>query len=185
MSGSTVATMRWRALDREGRDTCRLVRHDAGWMLIGHARFRESEGESALDYVVRCDPDWRTRSADVSGTWRDRPVALRALRQGERWRLNGATAEAVEGATDIAFGFTPATNLMPIRRLPEIGGIDCTAAWLRDPGEGLVPLGQRYIRRRGGVVHYRAESGAESDLLVASCGFVTRYPGHWEVEDGA
>lgn len=184
MTGGVVARIRWRALDRDGRDSCRLVEHEAGWMLIGHARFREAEGDSALDYVVRCDPEWTTLSADVSGIWRGAQAALRVERTGETWLLNGEAVTGVTGAVDIDLGFTPATNLMPLRRLSEIGSLDATAAWLADPGAGLARLDQRYTRRRGGVVHYMAEqTGYETDLVVAPCGFVTTYPGAWEATD--
>ncbi|ETX27679.1 putative glycolipid-binding domain-containing protein [Roseivivax isoporae] len=183
MTGRTVGTMRWRALDREGRDRCRLVQNDAGWMLVGHARFREREGASSIDYVIRCDPDWQTLVADLSGSWRDTPLALHVAREGTSWRVNDRLQPEAEGATDIDLGFSPATNLMPIRRLPEIGGIDACAAWLRDPGAGLSRLDQRYTRGRGNVVHYRAEqTGYETDLKVAETGFVALYPGLWEAE---
>ncbi len=183
MTGTTIAEIRWRALDREGHDSCRLVRQDGGWMLIGHARFREAEGASALDYVVRCGPEWETLGAHVTGLWRDGRVAINLAREGDVWMLSGQRQPGLDGARDIDFGFTPATNLMPLRRLPEIGGIDATAAWLRDPGSVPVRLDQRYVRGRGGLVHYVArQTGFETDLLVASSGFVTRYPGLWEAE---
>ena len=34
---------------------------------IGHARFRGTGGETALDYIVRCDDDWLTLGADATG----------------------------------------------------------------------------------------------------------------------
>ncbi|SFD65682.1 putative glycolipid-binding domain-containing protein [Roseivivax sediminis] len=178
MTSTTVAEITWRALDREGRDSCRLVQHDDGWMLLGHARFRTEDGASELDYLVRCDADWHTIGADVTGLWAGQRVALHITREQGEWRLNRTAQPQVAEARDIDFAFTPATNLMPLRRLPEIGSIEAQAAWLRDPGT-LEPMGQRYTRGRGGLVHYRSPQ-LSCDLLVDPTGFVTRYPGLWE-----
>lgn len=186
MTRTPIATLHWRALDREGADTCRLVQLDAGWMLLGHARYRDGSGPgsgyAALDYVVRCTPDWLTTSADITGTCGDTAISLRILRNGTHWSLNGAPQPEVQGATDIDLGFTPATNLMPLRRLPEIGRLSTRAAHLRRLDAQLSPLDQTYIRGRGGIVEYHADQTAFStDLAVDPNGFVTRYPGFWEV----
>ncbi|SLN20280.1 hypothetical protein ROJ8625_00728 [Roseivivax jejudonensis] len=184
MISETVAEIRWRALDREGRDSCRLVRqHDDGWMLLGHARFRAAGSESRIDYLVRCDPDWHTLGADVTGIWDGTRVALHIVREGPTWTLNQQRQDGLDDAVDIDLSFTPATNLMPIRRMPEIGGVSVRAAWLSAPGAPLGPLDQRYTRGRGGIVHYAAEqTGFSTDLRVASSGFVTEYPGLWEAQ---
>ncbi|KMK65934.1 putative glycolipid-binding domain-containing protein [Puniceibacterium sp. IMCC21224] len=184
MTGTPIASLHWRALDREGEDTCRLVRLDAGWMLIGHARFRDGPNFAALDYVIRCGLDWLTSSADITGTFADASVSLRILRSGLHWTLNGAPQPDVQGATDIDLGFTPATNLMPLRRLPEIGRIATRAAWLRGTDAALSPLDQTYTRARGGLVEYSAEqTNYATQLVVNPQGFVTRYPGLWEVSN--
>lgn len=181
MTAETVATAEWRALDREGRDRCRLVRSGAGWMLIGHARFADGQGRSYLDYVIRCDGDWFTQSADVTGTFREQPVALRLLRKGDDWTLNDVPQPAVEGAVDVDLGFTPATNLMPLRRLCEVGRMQARAAWLCEPDGALRPLCQAYTRERGGLVSYAAEQTEfQTELKVSDDGFVALYPGFWE-----
>ena len=180
MIAETVATAEWRALDREGRDQCRLVRSEGGWMLIGHARYSDGPVRARLNYVIRCGNDWLTQSADVTGTFHEQPVALRIKRDGDGWTLNDKAQPGVLGAVDIDFGFTPATNLMPLRRLCEVGRMQARAAWLRDPGSDLQPLNQAYTRERGGLVRYEAEqTGFQTELKVASDGFVTLYPGFW------
>lgn len=184
MSGATVATARWRRLDCEGEDKCRLARLDEGWMLVGHARFRSNGAWSALDYVVRCGPDWLTTSADVTGTHAGRDVALRFVRDGATWRCGADPVPEVAGAEDIDLGFSPATNLMPIRRLPDVGRITPTAAWLSDPGGPLLPLDQSYTRERGGLVFYAArQTGFSAHLRVGVHGFIEHYPGLWERVD--
>ena len=181
-----MAKARWRALDRDGEDSCRLARLDAGWMLVGHARFRDARGWAALDYVIRCGDDWLTQSADITGTHGGADIALRLARCGQDWTLNDAQQPQVRGAEDIDLSFTPATNLMPLRRLPEVGRLTTRAAWLRLPGPRLDVLTQSYIRERGGLVAYEAEeTGFHVQLRVDEHGFVVQYPGLWEADHGA
>jgi hypothetical protein len=87
------------------------------------------------------------------------------------------------GARDIDLGFTPATNLMPLRRLPDVGRMATRAAWLREPGGGLTVLDQSYTRERGHLVSYHAEqTGFSTQLKVGPHGFITLYPGFWEAD---
>ena len=112
--------------------------------------------------------------------------AIGEVKRPGRAVAHGVVQPQARGATDVDFGFSPATNLMPLRRLPEIGGIDASAAWLPDPDGALQRLDQRYVRGRGGLVHYSAaQTGFETDMLVEPSGFVTRYPGFWEAERAA
>ena len=182
----TIATAQWRALDRDGTDKCRLVRHADGWMLLGHARFRDGSGWAALDYVLRCDADWFPTSCDVTGSHAGSEIALRLQRENGGWTLNDIPRPALEACRDIDLGFTPASNLIPLRRLPEVGKLDVCAAWLRLPGPGLDPADQTYTRERGGYVEYASETtGFSTHLQVDLHGFVSHYPGLWErVHDG-
>lgn len=184
MTGETIATMHWRALDRDGEDKCRLARTGGGFMLVGHARFRDGQGWAALDYVVRLDEDWHSLGADVSGDYGGETVAWRLSREGGVWMLNDAALPGLEDAQDVDLSFTPATNTMPLRRLPEVGRLECTAAWLRLPGPKVSALTQSYTRERGGLVRYTAEETEyETHLAVDANGFVTLYPGLWERAD--
>ncbi|MBT55444.1 MAG: hypothetical protein CMF72_18850 [Mameliella sp.] len=184
MSGETIATTQWRALDRDGEDKCRLARLDQGWMLVGHARFRDGNGWAALDYVIRVDADWCTTSADVTGEHGGDPVAVRLVRGRDGWTVNDAPRPDLRGAEDVDLAFTPATNLMPLNRVPEVGRLDTTAAWVRFPGPLVSPLTQSYMRERGGMVRYSAEETAfETQLAVDRHGFVTTYPGLWETSE--
>ncbi|MBV2359242.1 putative glycolipid-binding domain-containing protein [Thalassococcus sp. CAU 1522] len=184
MTGGPIARARWRALDREGEDYCSLAAHSAGFMLVGHARFRDRLGAAALDYVVRCDANWHTTSADVTGLHGSHEIKLHLARDGDDWELNGVAQPQVAGARDVDFGFSPATNLMPLRRLPQVGALPVRAAWLTLPGPRLDPLDQTYTRERGGYVRYQCPgTGFEAHLRVSACGFVSDYPDHWEAMD--
>lgn len=186
MTGQTIASAHWRALDREGEDKCRLSKVDHGWLLMGHARFHDKDGRAALDYVVRCDESWHTLSADIAGRHDDREVRLALHRDGEDWVMNDQAQPQVKGARDVDLSFTPATNLMPLRRLSGDAGSTLAprAAWLFYPGCDLAPLDQSYTRSAtGGIVGYAAQqSGFITQLVVDRSGFITLYPGLWEGE---
>lgn len=186
MTGRTVTTMHWRALDREGDDKCRLARTDHGWILVGHARFRDMNGFAALDYIVRCNEDWQTLSVDVAGEHGPLTVSIQIVNNAGSWLLNEELQAEVEGAGDIDLAFTPATNLMPLRRLLALEGVGLSvqAARLDYPKTVLRPLDQVYNRTRAnGIVSYRAaQTGFETQLSVDGSGFVIRYPDLWEGE---
>lgn len=185
MTGQIVAICAWRALDREGEDKCRLAHVDHGWLLVGHARFRDDAGFAALDYMVRCDGRWQTLSADIAGTHGPLEVNIKIVHGSDGWRLNGVAQPGLVTARDIDLSFTPATNLMPLRRLAEGGGpqLRLRAAWLRYPEARLLPLDQIYRGDGAGHVDYAAEqTDYATRLQVDKSGFITRYPGNWEGE---
>ena len=186
MTGRTLAIARWRALDRAGEDTCRLAQASHGWLLMGHARFQDNNGWAALDYVVRCNENWSTLSADIAGLHEGREVSLRLECSDGRWLLNYQAQSQVDGARDLDLSFTPATNLMPIQRLLARHGpeLKTSAAWLQYPECELTRLDQSYSTSEPGeIVTYAADqTGFSTQLCVDHSGFVTLYPGLWEGE---
>ena len=89
------------------------------------------------------------------------------------------------GATTSISSFTPATNLLPVRRLGLAVGARAAvpAAWLRWPDVALEPLDQVYARQAPDRYHYQSGGGAFTALLdVRADGFVVRYPGLWVAE---
>ncbi len=183
----TEATITWRRLDVPGRETARLGRSSHGWRLAGSATFTEPERQSALEYVIDCDPDWRTRSCRVSGTVGQRSIDVNiAVDADGRWVVNGVECLAVSGCVDIDLNFSPSTNLLPIRRLQLAPGeeADVMAAWLRFPSFAFEALPQRYRRLDQNTYRYESAGGAfVRELAVNDAGFVTVYPGFWEVEE--
>jgi hypothetical protein len=139
-----------------------------------------------LEYAVVCNDAWEARSALVGGWIGTTDVAIEITADvHRRWRINGAACDAVEGCIDVDLGFSPSTNLLPIRRLGLAVGADApvSAAWLGFPQLTLERLDQVY--RRTAVGNYRYESAGGAfirDLEVDATGFVTRYPGLWEAD---
>lgn len=180
MKGHVVATARWQRLDQPGHDTCRLARELDGWMLLGHAHFGTGGDETRLNYVVRCDEGWQALGADVTGVRGGQKVACRITPAGGCWALDDVAVPETEGCVDIDLAFTPATNLLPLRRLDlSGGGVASPAAWLRWPEGDLQRLDQSYHRLDETHVAY-ATPGFQADLTVSPYGFVTLYPDGWE-----
>ena len=72
----------------------------------------------------------------------------------------------MDGCDDVDFSFTPATNLLPIRRLRLAEGArtGVRAAWLAFPALELEPLEQVYAHLDGGRYRYESEGGFTADL---------------------
>jgi uncharacterized protein len=181
-----VQTILWRRLDVPGHDACGLLAMDSGWRLTGTAAFGLDNRSCHLHYVVDCVLAWRTRSATVTG-WIGRnavQLAITAL-PDQGWSLNGTEQAAVAGCLDLDLAFTPATNLIALRRLALGVGdeADAPAAWLRFPELVLERLDQQYRRLDRYRYAYRAPGTGYAGILeVTDAGFVTRYPGLWEME---
>jgi hypothetical protein len=155
--------------------------------LVGTATFRFEKQPCHLSYEVDCEPSWRTRSVSVSGWLGKTPVrlAVEAV-PGEPWTLNGDEQENdVAGLMDVDLGFTPATNLIQLRRLALGVGQEAEApvAYLQFPELTLGRLEHRYRRVAHDKYDYQAPAFDYAAILhVSDQGFVTQYPGLWALE---
>jgi len=175
----------WRRLDVPGHDACALRRVASGWRVDGTALFALDAHPCHLTYEVECDVDWCARSALVHGWIGRRYIDLAILRGRESNGSWAVWSVAVAGCIDVDLNFTPATNLFAIRRLAlDVGeNAQAPAAWLRFPELQLERLEQRYERVTEDAYDYRAPSVDYAETLrVSLTGFVTHYPGLWEVE---
>ena len=181
-----VTTILWRRIDNPGHDAARLWETPDERTIEGTAVFREEGRSARLDYHVLCDASWRTQEARVTGWMDASPVELViAADELRHWTLNGQPCPQVSGCEDVDLSFTPATNLLPIRRLALGVGERAAvrSAWLRFPALTLQPLDQSYERVSDTQYHYASDRGAFTATLdVSPAGLVTRYSGLWEVE---
>ncbi len=185
MSG-TEAAIFWERLDTPGHDACRLVRTELGFALEGQANFVHEGMPTALAYRVTGDSAWQTRSARVSGFLGSQTVDLDIGRTGGGdWLLNGELQPEVSGQRDLDLGFTPATNLIAIRRLAlGVGGsAGAPAAYMffpetRPQDLRLTVMQQTYRRLDDQRYDYTGTAYHEV-LTVSEAGFVTDYPGLW------
>jgi hypothetical protein len=177
----------WRRLDVPGHDACCLAESGDGYELHGAAAFRNAGGAAHLAYRVACDAAWRALRGEVHG-WigaarKDHAVVRTP---GGEWSLDGAIVPGLGPCIDLDFGFTPATNLLALRRLRLAVGAaaDAPAAWLDVETAGaLRSLAQRYERRSDATYWYESPSAGYAALLeVGPDAFIRRYPGLWEEE---
>src|SRR5688572_25304134 len=113
----TAGTALWRRLDVPGHDAARLLPAGRGWRLDGTAVCEHERAPCALVYRVACDAAWRTVRARVTGWAAGRPFELVCVRRRDgRWLVNGSPARGLRDCEDVDFGFTPATNLLQLRR---------------------------------------------------------------------
>jgi hypothetical protein len=177
-------TILWRGIDRAGHDYCSVYNEGDFWFLSGVAVFIYERQPCRLEYLVQCDSAWSTLLAKVSGWVGDNRIDVEVTTgSDQRWFLNGAEQPSVAICVDVDLNFTPATNLLPIRRLnlPVGGEANVNAAWLRFPEFELDRLDQVY--RRVDERTYRYESGGGefvTQLTVNDFGLVIRYPEFWE-----
>ena len=183
----TLATILWRRLGQPGHDVCRLERAGDNWQIDGGAAFRHEDGRVAqLHYRVRCDRAWHTQWCTVRGWLGGEAVDLSIVHDAHGgWKLNDAPAAELGHCVDLDLGFTPATNLLQLRRLHLASGeaADAPVAWLDLDGGGLTELQQRYERRSDSDYWYAAPRfDYEGMLEVTPDGFIRRYPSMWEAE---
>jgi hypothetical protein len=180
--------MRWRRVDVPGREEARVERTPSGWRLTGELDVEEAIFDAQLRYTVQCDLEWRTRFAVIKGEAGGSPIRFAFAADGAgHWTSDGASLPDFAGALDIDLGFTPATNMLPIRRLDL--AVDDSApvrsAWFRFPELRLEPLEQVYTREAGLSYRYQALVDGEpftARLDTDAFGRVLRYEGLWVAE---
>ena len=174
----------WQGIYFKGHEACRVYELNNELCLAGAAVFSSDKRPCRLSYLVVCDSSWNTLRGSVFGWVGDQDVNVEIAVDAQRWTMNGVAESAVEGCIDLDLNFSPSTNLLPIRRLKLAIGeqAEVKAAWLRFPSFKFELLSQVYTRLD--EFRYRYSSGGGNfvcDLTVNEAGFVTDYPGLWEV----
>jgi hypothetical protein len=175
----------WNRLDVPGCESALLEKITSGWRLAGFAAFQDAHQNCGFGYTIYCDEYWRTELVRVSGHIGINPCNYEIGATEGTWHVNGTVHPGTEGCIDIDLGFSPSTNLLPIRRLSldRGGSAKIKVAWLRFPSMALVLSEQIYTRMTGTQYRYESlESKFASILETDSDGFVTSYPGHWRAE---
>jgi uncharacterized protein len=180
--------MRWRRIDVPGREEARIEQTAEGWRLTGEVQVAEGSVLAQLAYLIECEGDWRTRLAIITGSASGAPIRFELRTDGGgHWTLDGVPLPRVEGALDIDLGFTPATNLLPIRRLDLAIGerVEVRTAWVRFPELRVEALEQSYRREAARVFRYDALVDGErfqARLDTDEFGRVILYEDLWNAE---
>lgn len=181
-----IASAIWRRVDTPGHDACWLLRDERGWMLDGAAIFKHAAGPARLAYRIQCDTEWRTLSGMVLGYIGNHPVSFNIARLASDWTLNGTVVRGLDQLDDLDLSFTPATNLLQLRRqdVPFGKSVSIPVAWLDIDTGALTNLPQIYERCGTSTFWYRAPTtGYEGMLELAPNGFIQNYPELWKGEN--
>jgi hypothetical protein len=148
---------------------------DRGWRLGGVTVIPVDDVPGHIEYTVTTDRDWVTTGATVAVSG-GRSAAFVIEASGGSWSVNGVERPDLAGCVDVDLGWTPATNILPIRRmgLPVGDTATTSAAWLRFPELVIDANAQRYTRTA--VRTWRYESGPyDFHLVVDEVGRVVEY----------
>ena len=188
MPGIVVTDLLWRRLDVPGHEACRLSEQPWGFQLEGTAVFLEGGSSACLRYDIRCDAGFRSQRAHVTGFHGRRTIDARVEQlAGGGWSLDGEELPQVRNCSDFDLGFSPATNLLQLRRinLREGQAADVPAAWFDLSQSSLSELQQTYRRIARDRYDYTAPTVPYAAVLeVTALGFVSLYPGLWQLEPG-
>lgn len=176
-----LAVISWRSDELGSLERCRVLASPDGYVIVGAVELPIDDRPGRIDHRVEVDDGWRTREVRVEIDARSTRRIHVAVREREWW-VDGVSRPDLAGATDVDLGWTPATNLMPIRRLalPVGGSATVEVAWLSFPELEWARVTQRYERLGQRSWRYLAGS-ADHVLTVDHLGLVTRYgDGLWE-----
>ena len=181
-----IDSVLWRRLDVPGHDACRLLQTEDGWRLSGTAVFALDGSPAVVGYDVASDAEWRTTKAFVTGWAGAANVAISVARGNDgMWLFNGSAVTGLEDCMDLDLGFTPATNLLQLKRLAlRIGKpAEFPVAWI-DLGSNLPErLLQRYERIGENMYRYESpQSRYRATLETTATGFIRVYPDLWVIE---
>ena len=148
-----------------------------------------------LDYTLEAREEFVTSRLQVEAIGEGWSRRLHLMHDGAgRWTCDadgdgdvdlpppGGDPAALEGALDCDLGFSPLTNLMPVRRhglLEQEGARDFLMAWVAVPALRVIPYAQRYEHVRPGVVRFvdrGLSAGFEAELEYDEDGLVRVYP---------
>lgn len=180
-----IESILWRRIDFPGHEICQLAAQDNGWTLTGTAVLNFNNMPCKLNYRILTDQSWQTISVNVDGQIGSNEVQVQIKHKEGRWSVNEQECPEVADCVDIDLGFSPSTNLLPIRRLSMSVGEQAKvrAAWLHFPSLELRLLEQEYKRESETAYRYESRGGEfVRRLEVRSSGFVERYPDFWEME---
>jgi hypothetical protein len=180
------ASAAWTHRDaRQGFEVANFQQDKQGHLLTGCTTALQDGLTWIIDYEIRVDSGWTTRSAQVSShsTAGRRTVLLEHDGQGH-WRLNGDAFRLLDGCLDVDLESSAMTNALPVHRLalPTGGRSSAPAAYVRVDELAVDRLEQEYVRIRSQEPQRRYDYSAPafdftSQLTYDQHGLVLLYPG--------
>jgi hypothetical protein len=177
-------TAAWQHLEaRSGFEVAWFETGDDGLVLTGCTVAVEDGRSWAVEYEIRVDRGWRTRSARVCGRSASgiRTVLLRADGRGH-WLVDGDAEPHLDGCLDVDLESSAMTNALPVHRLTLQPGERAAgpAVYVRAADLGVGRLEQEYARvdEPGRRYDYAAPAfDFSSRLVYDDAGLMLEYPG--------
>jgi len=159
-----------------------------GQQLTGHALVALAGEQFDIAYQIEVDAYWRTESARITIDGSQQMSIAVSAEGGGNWQISGAETEPdtdLRDVLDIDLGFTPATNLLPIRRLDLAVGESApvSALWLQFPSLAFARLDQRYTRLTPDRYRYESDTGYVTEITVDDFGIPVNYGDVWKSID--
>ena len=170
---------------RSGFEVVYFQPHNDGHLLTGATTAVEDGQSCIVDYEIRVDVGWRTRSARVTGRSSSRARTRLLEGDGEgRWRINGEPALHLNGCLDVDLESSAMTNALPVHRLALTTGAvaQAPATYVRARDLSIERLEQQYARTIDQDEHQRYDYTAPAfnfscQLVYDEAGLVLEYPG--------
>jgi uncharacterized protein len=171
--------------DHVGFEVVHLRTTEGGHVLTGTTAAVADGQPWIVDYEIRIDARWRTRTARVTGRF-DTGSSTRFLAaDGDgRWKIDNEPAPYLDGCMDVDLESSALTNALPVHRLGlGIGaGAQAPAAYVRAGDLTVARLEQLYTRtsdQDGGERYDYAAPAFDftARLVYDGAGLVLEYPG--------
>lgn len=174
----------WRHHDaRTGFEVAYFRDGERGVVVEGCVTAIEDELTWAIDYRLRIDDSWHTRSAQITARYPDARRAVTVQSDGlGRWQLDGVPAPELDGCLDVDLAASVFTNALPVHRLAlAVGdGADTPAVYIA-PDLAVTRLDQHYRRLADGTAQrydYRSRAfDFQATLDFDASGLIAGYPG--------
>lgn len=175
----------WRHRDGRTGFEVAYFRPDARGLAVEGCATGAEDGQLwAIDYRLRLDGSWHTRSARIVGRYPDGRRTLTVQSDGlGRWQLDGSPAPEFDGCLDLDLEASAFTNALPVHRLGLAVGdaADAPAVYVRAGDLGTARLAQHYRRVVDGAgqrYDYAAPAfDFRATLDYDAHGLIVDYPG--------
>src|SRR5207248_5915167 len=117
MSSYAPFTCAWERLTVPGLESFSLLPVTAGWSLSGTIVTLHEGIAADSRYEIYCDHSWRTQRAVIEIRFKGTTRTLGIAAGNGHWAVDNREVRELEGCVDIDLGWSPSTNLLPIRRL--------------------------------------------------------------------
>ncbi|WP_166435866.1 putative glycolipid-binding domain-containing protein [Cellulomonas shaoxiangyii] len=148
--------------------------------LRGHTSAVEGGRAYAVEYEIRLDERWITRTVRVTSDTVDGPrsTVLRSDGLGT-WTVDGVPAPHLDGLVDVDLEASACTNTLPVHRLTMPVGevVTASAVYVQASDLAVRRLDQTYQRLDDHRFDYRSEGGFRAMLTYDDAGLVLDYPG--------